>query len=321
MFLDSTFRPARGLASPHLQSIYASLLRPTRTPPLVRQRLETPDGDFLDLDRLMADPRAPHLLVLHGLEGSSRAGYVAATVRAAAARGWGAVALNFRSCSGELNRQPRFYHSGETGDASFVLDRLRAEVRGPWLGIGFSLGGNVLLRLLAESGAGCPLRAAAAVSVPFDLLRCARALDRPGSGWMALYRHVFLRSLKRKAIEKARCHPGLLDEARIRAVRGIEAYDDAVTAPLHGWASAVDYYAACSSGPALGRIARPTLLISAEDDPLAPASALPPDVDENPHLTVLRTARGGHVGFVQGSLLRPRFWAEERAVQFLGEQR
>ena len=320
MPLASTFRPARGLASPHLQTIYAALVRPTRTPPLVRQRLETPDGDFLDVDRLRVDPEAPHLLVLHGLEGSSRAGYVAATIRAAAARGWGVVALNFRSCSGEPNRQPRFYHSGETGDARFVLERLRAEVRGPWLGVGFSLGGNVLLRLLAETGAECPLRAAAAVSVPFDLHRCARALDRPGSGWMALYRHVFLRSLKRKAIAKARCHPGLLDAARIRAVRGIEAYDDAVTAPLHGWASAAAYYAACSSGPALSRIARPTLLISAEDDPLAPAAALPADVHDNGNLEVVRAAHGGHVGFVGGSLLRPRFWAEEQAVAFLAER-
>ncbi len=317
MPLASSFRPARGLASPHLQSIYASLVRPTRTPPLARQRVETPDGDFLDLDRLIAEPTAPHLLVLHGLEGSSRAGYVAATVRAAAARGWGAVALNFRSCSGEPNRQPRFYHSGETGDARFVLERLRAEVRGPWLGVGFSLGGNVLLRLLAETGADCPLQAAAAVSVPFDLHRCARALDQPGVGWAALYRHVFLRSLKRKALAKARCHPGLLDEARIRAVRGIEAYDDAVTAPLHGWATAADYYAACSSGPALARIARPTLLISADDDPIAPPATLPADVGENPHLTVVRTAHGGHVGFVEGSLLRPRFWAEAQAVSFL----
>lgn len=317
MACEFAFRPARGLSSPHLQSIYASLVRPIRTPPLWRQRLETPDGDFLDLDRRMADPGAPHLLVLHGLEGSSRAGYVAATIRAAAERGWGVVALNFRSCSGELNRRPRFYHSGETGDARFVIERLGEEVRGPWLGVGFSLGGNVLLRLLAESGAACPLRAAAAVSTPYDLLRCARALDRPGLGWMALYRHVFLRSLKRKAIEKARCHPGLPDEARIRAVRGIEAYDDIVTAPLHGWRSAADYYAACSSGPVLAHIARPTLLVSAEDDPLAPASALPAGVAENPHLTVVRTARGGHVGFVEGSLLRPRFWAEERAVAFL----
>lgn len=313
---DSSFRPAAGLASPHAQTIFASYFRPRHTPPLVRQRLETPDGDFVDADRLMADPAAPHLLILHGLEGSSKSGYVAAMLRGAAARGWGAVALNFRSCSGELNRQPRFYHSGETGDALHVLQLLQAEVRGPWAGVGFSLGGNVLLRLLAEEGDGAPLVAGAAVSVPFDLHASARALDAPRSGWMGIYRGVFLRSLKAKAIAKAKCHPGVLDVARVRAARGIEAYDDAVTAPLHGWATAADYYRACSSGPALGRIRKPTLLLTADDDPIAPPSTLPGDVDGNPALTLVRTAHGGHVGFVAGSLARPHFWAEERVLRF-----
>ncbi len=312
-----SFSPARGLASPHAQTIFASFFRPKQTPPLVRQRILTPDGDFLDLDRLMADRHAPHLLVLHGLEGSSKAGYVAAILRGAAARGWGAVALNFRSCSGELNRQPRFYHSGETGDALHVLAQLREEIPGPWAGVGFSLGGNVLLRLLAETGPESPLVAGAAVSVPFDLHRCARALDAPGSGMMAIYRRVFLRSLKAKAIAKARCHPGALDVQRIAAARGIEAYDDAVTAPLHGWSSAAAYYAACSSAPVLGRIARPTLLLSAIDDPLVPPASLPAEAFENPQLTVVRTARGGHVGFVEGSITRPRYWAEERVIDFL----
>lgn len=316
---EPSFRPAAGLTSPHAQTIFASYLRPRQTPPLVRQRLLTPDGDFVDVDRLMADPASPHLLVLHGLEGSSKAGYVAAIVRGAAARGWGAVALNFRSCSGEPNRAARLYHSGETGDPLHVLAQLREEITGPWGGVGFSLGGNVLLRLLAETGAASPLQAAAAVSVPFDLHRCAQAIDTPGLGWMAIYRGVFLRSLKRKALEMARTHPGLFDEARVRTARRLEEYDDVVTAPLHGWANAADYYAACSSGPALGQIARPTLLITAEDDPLAPASNLPAGVDTNPALTVVRTAHGGHVGFVAGSIARPVFWAEERAVEFLAQ--
>ena len=311
------FRPAAGLSSPHAQTIFASYLRPRHTPPLVRQRLETPDGDFVDADRLLADPRAPHLLILHGLEGSSKSGYVRAMLRGAAARGWGAVALNFRSCSGELNRRPRFYHSGETGDARFVQERLREEVQGPWAGVGFSLGGNVLLRLLEEEGERAPFVAAPAVSVPFDLLACARALDARRGGWMAIYRGVFLRSLKAKAIAKAQRHPGILDVERVRAAPGIEAYDDAVTAPLHGWATAADYYRACSSGAALDRIRIPTLLLTSDDDPIAPPSTLPPDVASNPALTLVRTARGGHVGFVAGSILRPRFWAEERVLDFL----
>lgn len=312
-----TFRPAPGLASPHLQTVFASLFRPRATPPLVRQRLATPDGDFLDVDRLMADPAAPHLLILHGLEGSSRAGYVAAILRRAAARGWGAVAMNFRSCSGELNRLPRFYHSGETGDPRFVFERVAEEVRGPWAGVGFSLGGNVLLRLLAEQEDRAPFVAAAAVSVPFDLLRCARALDESRGFWMTIYRERFLRSLKRKALAKAQLHPGHFDVGRIRTARGIEAWDDVVTAPVHGWSTAADYYAACSSGPALGRIRRPTLLLSSLDDPLVPPDSLPDDALENPALTVVRTERGGHVGFVAGTALRPRFWADDRVVEFL----
>lgn len=309
--------PARGLGSPHAQTVFASRVRSRRVPPLIRERLATPDGDELLVDRLEADPAAPHLLILHGLEGSSRSGYVAALLQGAATRGWGAAALNFRSCGGELNRQPRFYHSGETGDPRFVLERLRAATTGPWGGVGFSLGGNVLLRLLAEGETG--LAAAAAVSVPFDLQRAARAIDTPGF-WPSIYRRVFLRTLEAKALAKARLHPGHIDVARVRAARTLQAYDDAVTAPLHGWESAAAYYAACSSGPVLGRIEVPTLIVSAEDDPMAPASCLPDEARSNPKLELLLPARGGHVGFVAGSLLRPRFWAEEQVLAFFDRQ-
>lgn len=277
-----------------------------------------PDGDFLDVDRLEADPRAPHVVVLHGLEGSSRAGYVAAILRGAKLRGWGAVAPNFRSCSGELNRLPRFYHSGETGDLSLILERLSTEVEGPLLGVGFSLGGNVLLRFLAESGDRSPLVAAAGVSVPFDLGTSAKALDR-GEGWTALYRRVFLRSLKRKAVEKAACHPGAIDSRRVGRIGGIVEYDDLVTAPLHGFPDAPTYYERCSSGPALGAIRVPTLLLSSLDDPLVPREAVPVQ-QTSPWLSWLLTERGGHVGFVGGKLWRPHFWAEEEVLCFLGAQ-
>lgn len=315
------FRPARGLSSPHAQTIFASLARPLRVPPLRRERWELPDGDFLDVDVVDAPPhagnRAPWLLVLHGLEGSSRAGYVASMLRGAHERGWGALALNFRSCGGEPNRLPRFYHSGETGDVREAIARLRERTGGPILGVGFSLGGNVLLRLLEEDGDGASLHAAAAVSVPFDLAACARALDE-GGGPVSIYRAVFLRSLRRKALAKARCHPGALDPAAVRAARGIVAFDDAVTAPLHGFASAGAYYRACSSGPALDEIRRPTLCVSGADDPLVPAGCLPRP--SSPLVNLEVTASGGHVGFVAGSIARPRFWAEERALAFLERQ-
>ncbi len=308
------FRPAPGLRSPHAQTIFASFFRSDRSPALRRERWELEDGDFLDVDLLDAPADAPHVLVLHGLEGSSRAGYVAAILRGAHARGWGAAALNFRSCSGEPNRLPRFYHSGEIGDAALALLRLRERCSGPLFGVGFSLGGNVLLRLLEEQGDASPLAAAGVVSVPFDLAGCADAMDR-GRGLVAVYRRVFLRSLRGKALHKARCFPGLLAEDDIRGADGIEAFDDAVTAPLHGFADARSYYRAASSGSKLETIRRPTLCISAADDPLSPAVFLPREVASPVQLLV--TDHGGHVGFVGGTLLRPRFWAEEQLLRFL----
>ncbi len=310
------FTPARGLRSAHAQTVFASLARSAKVPPLRRERWETPDGDFVDVDVLTGQPAAPALLVLHGLEGSSRSGYVAAVLRGVAARGWSAFAMNFRSCSGEPNRLPRSYHSGATEDPAWALRRLKERHGGPLHAVGFSLGGNVLLRLLAEEGEACLLSRAVAVSVPFDLSRCASELDRPGDPWALLYRARFLRTLKRKALEKAERHAGALSVERIRAARGLRDFDDAVTAPLHGYQSAAEYYARCSSAPVLDRIRRPTLLISALDDPFCPFE-VPASARANPRVQVLSTRHGGHVGFVAGSLWRPRFWAEAQALAFL----
>ncbi len=244
--------------------------------------------------------------MLHGLEGSSKSGYVVECLRLAAARGWGAVALNFRGCSGEPNRNARSYCSGDYLDAVFALQRMRA----PRFAIGFSLGGNVLLKMLAERHDDAGVGAAVAVSVPFDLHACARALDGPGV-MMRVYQVRFLRTLRAKALAAAARHPGTLDPARITKSRGIIGFDDAVTAPLYGHASAADYYAWASSGPLLSRIRTPTLLISAEDDPLAPASLMPQV--ENPALTRLVTPQGGHCGWVGPGL---QFFAEAEAFRF-----
>ena len=311
------FRPARGLGHRQAQTLLAYALRRPRTPPLRRERLETPDGDFLDLDWLDAPPERPHLLILHGLEGSSASGYVRQTLLEASAVGWGAVAMNFRSCSGEPNRRLRSYCSGETADPLLVGLHLRSRIRGPLVAAGFSLGGNALLKLLAETGADAPFDAAAAVSTPFDLQACADALDRPGGG-CAVYRRHFLRSLRRKALDKLRAHPAHgLDAGRVRQARDLQSFDDAFTAPSYGFAGARDYYARCSSGPMLGRIRRPTVLLNAEDDPMVPAGSLPAIPSGDRWLTVLRTPRGGHVGFLEGSLLAPRYWSERQVVRRL----
>lgn len=311
------FVPARGLRSPHAQTIFASVARRPKLPAAVtRERWPTDDGDFFDVDRVAGKPGAPRLLLLHGLEGSARSGYIVELIRGAETRGWHVAALNFRSCSGEPNRLAHAYSSGDTKDPLTVLAKWHAEGPAPTFAIGFSLGGNVLLKMLGESGAQAQLTAAVAISVPFDLQACVRAIDG-GSGAFRLYMHRFLRTMKAKGLEKARRFPDQLDARAIAAVKTIQGIDETVTAPLYGFANAAAYYAECSSGPWVARIRTPTLLISAEDDPLAPAGLLPDESRRNPQVQLLATAHGGHVGFVDGSMFAPRFWAEEQALRYL----
>jgi predicted alpha/beta-fold hydrolase len=290
-------------------------------PPLSRERLDTPDGDFIDLDFTPEPrPRAPLVLLLHGLEGSSRRGYALITYDALVRRGLRGIGMNFRSCSGEPNRTARFYHSGETGDLRLVLEHLHARFPGVPLGaIGFSLGGNVLLKYLGEEGDAALVRAAVAISVPYDLAAGARALERTRMG--RFYTKIFLESLVAKAEMKAALLGDRCDLERIRRARTFWEFDDAATAPLHGFAGADDYYARSSSAGFLERIRVPTLLLHARDDPFLPAAALPLDViARNPHLRAVITERGGHVGFLMGPPWARCYWAEETAASFHAAQ-
>lgn len=314
---EPPFVPARGLKSAHAQTIFATLLRSSRMPSVVEERWELPDGDFVDVSRIHAAASQPHVLVLHGLESSASAGYVVATLRAIHARGWGAFAMNFRSCGTEMNRKARSYHAGETGDALEVLRRIRKAVRGPIYAIGFSLGGSVLLKLLSETGDDSPIDAAAAVSVPFDLSACVDLIDN-GGGWLRLYRERFLIRMRKKAREKAKRFPDSFDLNEIKNARTLRHFDDAVTAPLHGFPSADVYYKDSSVGPRVAGIKRPTWVLNANDDPLIPASSIPvAALNRNPFIQALQTPHGGHVGFVAGARLRPHYWAEAQAVNFL----
>jgi len=310
------FAPARWLRGRHAQTVFGTLLRPGPRLPLRRERWELSDGDFLDVDRLEGPAAAPLLLVLHGLEGSSSSHYVRGLLDQARRRGWRGMALNFRSCSGEPNRLLRSYHSGETGDLGEAVRRARAESESaPLLLAGCSLGGNVLVKWLGEQGAAAPVRAAAALSVPFDLKACAAALDAPGA-MSFVYRTRFLHTLKRKALAKSRCFPGL-DEARVRSARTLFEFDEALTGPVHGFAGAEDYWAQSSSGPYVARVRVPLLLLSAQDDPFIPAACLPREAAaSSPCVTLEAPAHGGHLGFVAGPFL-PWFWAERRAAEFL----
>lgn len=308
------FRPAPGLGNAHAQTLFAAFARPRQLPPaLRRERWQLPDGDVLHVDRLPAPPDRPHLIVLHGMEGSSRSPYVAALLRGAAERGWGATAPNARSCGGEPNLRPRLYHCGETEDPGEVLRRIRSECTGPVNAVGFSLGGNVLLRMLAE---GAAIDAAVTISAPFDLQACVARLDAPGFfPW--LYRRHFLRTLVPKALQKAAAFPGHLPTEGLADIRTIRDYDERVTAPLHGFADADDYYRRCASGPVLAAIRAPTLCIAAADDPFVPPLPLPETALGNPAIRLCITENGGHVGFVSFMGAAPNFWAEEQALAFL----
>jgi len=317
--------PAAGYDPPwwyrgaHLQTVWGPLLRRFRAEAFRRERVATPDGDFVDLDWLDAPSGAadaPLVLVLHGLEGSSRSHYVSGLVREAATAGLAAAVLNFRSCSGEPNRAPRLYHSGETSDLDWIVGRIVDRAPGRRLGlVGVSLGGNVALKWLGERGEIAPVRAAAAISTPFDLAACAGVLDR---GFRrALYTSGFLRTMKAKVRAKAHLFDGRLDLPAALRSRTFAEYDRHVTAPLYGFADERDYWTRSSSAGYLDAIRRPCLLISAVNDPFMPASSLPHEaVAASPWLEALFPAEGGHAGFLEGAVGR-RSWAERRALAFL----
>jgi hypothetical protein len=316
------FRPARWLPGPHAQTIAGRLLRRPALPRFERERIELPDGDFVDLDHASIgtpDAAAPVVLVLHGLEGSARRGYAINTYHELARRGVRALGLNFRSCSGERNRNARLYHSGDTADIEHVLRLLAARYPDvPRGAIGFSLGGNALLKLLGELGADARalVSVAAAVSVPYDLGAGADCLDRTHMG--RFYAARFIRSLIAKAEAKAALLGDTCDLERVRAARSFREFDDAATAPIHGFAGAEDYYTRSSSVHYLDRIRIPTLLLHAADDPFLPAAHFPhARVAANPDLTAVLTERGGHVGFIEGPPWAPSFWAEETAAAFI----
>ena len=308
-----TYRPARWLFGPNLMTIFGPLLRPGPRVELLRERWELADGDFVDVDRLTGPPNSPLLIALHGLEGSSSAHYMRGLLKQAHDRGWRGLALNFRGCSGDMNRLLRSYHSGETGDLDELVQRVRREADRIAIA-GCSLGGNVLVKWLGERPTPPEIKAAVAVSVPFDLAACARTLDSPGF-WRWVYRTRFLRTLKRKSLLKHMKFPDAFDAARVRKARTLFDFDDAVTAAVHGFKDAPDYYTQSSSGHFVQNVRIPLLLLSAKDDPFIPAESLPKAVP--PNVTLEVHEKGGHLGFVEQPL---GFYAERRAIEFLAEK-
>ena len=289
--------------------------------PWRRERWDTPDGDFLDVDFLDSDqPDAPTLLVLHGLEGSADSHYVRGAAARARALGWRALAMNYRSCSGEPNRNPKFYHCGETGDPGFVAERILERFSGPLVIAGFSLGGNVLLKFLGEcaDAVSSRIRGAASISPSIQPAACAKVLDSV-RGYF--YRWHLLSSVKEKAERFSELHPGLIDIEGVRRARTFHHFDRLVIAPIYGFMDELDYYEQADASPYLPRIRVKTLILSAENDPIVPPHVFPHrEIGESGWLSGVLLKSGGHVGFVSGGNPRsPVYWAEERAFEFLGD--
>jgi predicted alpha/beta-fold hydrolase len=310
--LSTPYRAPLWLPGGHLQTMYPAVA--IAKPPVAyrRERWDTHDGDFIDVDFVDGQPGRPLVVLFHGLEGSSDSHYARSLMAALAARGWSGAVPHFRGCSGEANRAPRFYHSGDAAEIDWVLRRLRPRAGGKLYAAGVSLGGNALLRWLGESqhGAGI-VDAACAVSAPLDLARGGAALS---SGMNMIYTRMFLRSLKPKCLSKLEQFPGLFDREALLGARDLYAFDNVVTAPLHGYRDTDDYWDRASARHVLGDITVPTLVLNARNDPFLPAAHLP--AQAAPCVTLEYPAEGGHVGFATGPLPGHLDWLPRRLLQF-----
>lgn len=314
--VHATYRAPWWLPGGHAQTIVAALRRPPR-PPTLRERWETPDGDFIDVDFAGPAPAPCTLVVFHGLEGGADSAYGRALAGAASAAGWRVALPHFRGCSGEPNRLPRAYHSGDSDEIDWILRRLAAASQ-RLVATGISLGGNVLLKWLGEQGAAARglLARAAAVSAPLDLQASGDALDHGLN--RVLYTRVFLASMKASARAKLAAHALDIDAARVRAASTLREFDDAYTAPLHGFRDVDDYWTRASSAPWLAHIRLPTLVLNAQNDPFLPRAMLAAATRAASASVLLESpATGGHVGFLEGPFPGRHGWLARRLLDFL----
>ena len=304
------------LANAHLQTIYGSTLAHAPRVDFRRERWDTPDGDFVDVDFVDGPGEAPWVHLYHGLEGSSNSPYARMLMFHTHARGWRGSVFHFRGCSGEPNRLPRFYHSGDTAEIDWSLRRIHGRAVGaPLHAVGVSLGGNAFAKWLGESGdeARELLASAAAVSAPLDLMAAGDALGR---GFAHVYARHFLTTLKRVALSKLDRYPDLYDREKVRRARTLRDFDNVVTAPLHGFRDTDDYWTRASAKPHLAGIRVPTLLLNARDDPFLPPGALPTEREVSAAVKLEFPARGGHVGFVTGPFPGHIDWLPQRLLHF-----
>lgn len=310
------YRAPFWLPGGHLQTIYPALAIARPAVKFRRERWHAHDGDFIDVDFVDGEPGQPFVVLFHGLEGSSNSHYARALMAAVAARGWSGAVPHFRGCSGEPNLAPRFYHSGDAQEIDWIVRRLRARLQGRLYAVGVSLGGNALLRWLGESQHQAKIvDAACAVSAPLDLVRGGQSLS---SGFNMVYTRMFLQTLKPKCLAKLGQFPGLFDRDALLAARDLYAFDNVVTAPLHGYRDTDDYWNRASAKHVLNDITVPTLVLNALNDPFLPGIHLPRKASGS--VTLDYPEHGGHVGFATGRVPGRIDWLPQRLINFLEGQ-
>lgn len=321
VIIKSDFCPAMFAGNRHIQTLLPTLLRINHAVAYEHQEIILPDGDFVDLawNRLPEKTQTePIVVIFHGLEGSIGSPYAKGLMQYIDKYGWTAVIMHFRNCSDRQNRAPRTYHSGETTDARFLLQWLQHHYpEAPLLAVGYSLGGNMLLKLLGEMQANVPLQAAVAVSVPMLLQHCADQMRR---GFSRFYQYILLRKMKQKLLAKYQQHDyehliGLKRE-NIHRIRDFWQFDNLFTAPVNGFVDAQDYYARASCRPYLASIRIPTLIIHSYDDPFMTPAVIPSQEELADSVRLELCEQGGHVGFISGRLWKPEFWLEKRILAY-----
>ncbi len=315
MPINKAFEPAWWRRGPHMQTLWPTLIRRRPRVQLRHERLELPDGDFVDLQWTEAQT-GPVVIVLHGLEGSSNSAYARGLLKALQSCGIRSVVMHFRGCSGTPNRLPRSYHSGDTADLAYLVKTLKQREPGVMIAaVGYSLGGNVLLKWLTETGKQTLLTTAIAVSVPFLL---ASSADRMDKGFSRVYQWKLLRSLRQKVKQKLQHMPLNVRTSDLDSLKNFRAFDDAVTAPLHGFRDVEHYYASASSRQYLRNINVDTLILHARDDPFMTEDAIPTAEELSEKTGLELYPCGGHVGFVAGTWpWRTDYWLETRIAEHL----
>lgn len=319
--LNSPFKPAWWLKNTHLQTLWSTFFRSQARVEVTPFRLELDDGDFLDLafrgfDDANQKTTKPIVVILHGLEGSLKSHYIKPLIKLLDENGFAACFVHFRGCSNEPNRLPRSYHSGDTGDLQRVIDYLvETNNQGVFAVIGFSLGGNVVLKWMGEQADKAPVETAIAVSVPFQL---ADAGDRLEKSFSRVYQKHLLSSCQQKFTDKFANHENPPIKVEASKLKTFYAFDDCITAPLHGFKGADEYYSQCSSRQFLKNIRKPTLILHAKDDPFMWEHTIPDEDELSPSVRLELSDKGGHVGFISGKIpFMAEYWLDTRIIQWL----